>query len=920
MKSTIKRIASSVLVFLLLITTLPVNALKITQNTNDITAEIGVNMSDEASTFWDELSNKQSLTKSTNKANYMKEAYSIVKKSDNVNDLKWEDSDTFSFTLDNGVPCIFDYDIRMAELYPDGEGINETTEISYNTKDSVCTNTDSVLFAPYYGADDNFDVNFYSNINNRVANEKGGTARKYVGKNATPEVIRSEFVKGNIATMFFDSHGIAGNNTSYFCVRSSVGIESNDYTKKWAVSLGSGVYGVDGRFMTRNCTIEADVDFCWFAICQGMMTSGICNPLRKSGIDVVYGYSQSVSFDKEYAFSNVFWNSMLSKSTVAEAITAMKKANGNYDNYVDPPAYPIIVSAQDEYPLDPDSVQTVYCTWKLTGPVFTVSYDSNGGINAPESEITGGEYFVSKVVPERFPYIFKGWATNSQSQTADYIPGGTINVTEDVKLYAVWAPCTTIKSNQTYTSKIDFVGQSQYYLFTAEENGLYTFQTDGTVVDTIGQLYDINGNVVTGNDDGGKFYNFKIDYKMNYGDSYYLKIMQGSNTFGSFTLLTSNIPDYTLTYDANGGEGAPAAQNAGENSCISDIIPTKFPMNFAGWATTPDATEAQLLPGDELPFRTDTTVYAVWENAPEVYADSSLFTNCIGKTKLVKFVPEYTGKYKITTNDVNTDVMNEDGIIIAGSVSELFAELNKDCVYYIRLSGSKTLSIDIEKVVYTLTFNSNSGNDAPQPQEFIEGDLLTTEMPDRFQYTFLGWSKDKNATEAQYIPGAIIPAGDATVYAVWQEANIISENSEIKYNAAFEGQVIYTKFIAKTDCKYILNINSGNISIYSESGDLIAVGEKTITAELLSNKVYYIKVTAAKAEEINLSVFTENTGLIGDANNDGVVNTADVVTILRLCAGIIETNEALELYGDYNNDGVVNTADAVAILRYLATK
>lgn len=56
----------------------------------------------------------------------------------------------------------------------------------------------------------------------------------------------------------------------------------------------------------------------------------------------------------------------------------------------------------------------------------------------------------------------------------------------------------------------------------------------------------------------------------------------------------------------------------------------------------------------------------------------------------------------------------------------------------------------------------------------------------------------------------------------------------------------------------------------------------------------------------------------GDVNDDGLINTADAVTVLKYAAGMIAlTNEQLRT-GDTSHDGIVNTADAVLMLKYAA--
>ena len=59
------------------------------------------------------------------------------------------------------------------------------------------------------------------------------------------------------------------------------------------------------------------------------------------------------------------------------------------------------------------------------------------------------------------------------------------------------------------------------------------------------------------------------------------------------------------------------------------------------------------------------------------------------------------------------------------------------------------------------------------------------------------------------------------------------------------------------------------------------------------------------------------TEIIGDVNNDGVVNTFDAALLLRYCAEY-EDAEIHECVSDVNDDGLINTFDAAMILRYCA--
>ena len=115
------------------------------------------------------------------------------------------------------------------------------------------------------------------------------------------------------------------------------------------------------------------------AICLGMATDGMHAPLREKGIEVTYGYSQSVTFSGDYAWEGCFWGKMKSGSDVQEAIAYMKDKVGYKDPYTNSyPAYPIVVSSEDLYPGqgNVDAKQTVYSSWTLF-PQHTVNAVSN---------------------------------------------------------------------------------------------------------------------------------------------------------------------------------------------------------------------------------------------------------------------------------------------------------------------------------------------------------------------------------------------------------------------------------------------------------------------------------------------------------------------------------------------------------------
>lgn len=96
------------------------------------------------------------------------------------------------------------------------------------------------------------------------------------------------------------------------------------------------------------------------------------------------------------------------------------------------------------------------------------------------------------------------------------------------------------------------------------------------------------------------------------------------------------VPHYKLTYDANGGEGAPEAAyvSVEETPCqwtLSPTQPTRTDYEFLGWSTNssasvPDADSKVIDLGKPYPAPGDVTLYAVWKACSGPNAGSSTWT------------------------------------------------------------------------------------------------------------------------------------------------------------------------------------------------------------------------------------------------------------------------------------------------------
>ena len=85
--------------------------------------------------------------------------------------------------------------------------------------------------------------------------------------------------------------------------------------------------------------------------------------------------------------------------------------------------------------------------------------------------------------------------------------------------------------------------------------------------------------------------------------------------FTFYAVWEKNAPiTYTVSYNANGGSGAPTSQTktAGTALTLSSTKPTRTGYTFKGWATSASGSVAYQ-PGSSFATDANTTLYAVWE-------------------------------------------------------------------------------------------------------------------------------------------------------------------------------------------------------------------------------------------------------------------------------------------------------------------
>ena len=302
---------------------------------------------------------------------------------------------------------------ESADANADPAAYSGVETVSYVTRGGCAGSLDVAVFQPYYGIDTSFQAT-YSTEGVRIAKALGGSSTTYKTTNATIDTIADAMESCGV--IIFDSHGdtdyASGNdyttraNTSYICLQSGAGFTSEDqkpvtgtygtyYHAYNAGSYGSmKYYCADGTAIANHMEGRGKNNLLWMAICLGMATDGLQKPLREKGVEVVYGYSQSVTFTGDYKFEAAFWDQMIAGSNVAEAIAYMKQKVGIKDPYENQyPAYPIVVSSEDRYPGhgNVDKAQTVYSAWTLLTSYEVTAVSNNpawGSVSVTGTTIT----------------------------------------------------------------------------------------------------------------------------------------------------------------------------------------------------------------------------------------------------------------------------------------------------------------------------------------------------------------------------------------------------------------------------------------------------------------------------------------------------------------------------------------------------
>ena len=387
---------------------------------------------------------------------------------------------------------------------------------------------------------------------------------------------------------------------------------------------------------------------------------------------------------------------------------------------------------------------------KTTAQTYTISYNANGGSNAPSSQtkVHGVTLTLSSSVPYRFNYEFVGWSTNSNSSVASYYAGGSYTGNASVTLFAVWK-----YKPATYTVSYDANGGTGA---PGRQTKTYGVTLTLTTIQPTRRNYLFLGwskdrNATSASYSAGGSYTDNADVTL-------------------YAVWRYDPETYTIRYDANDGTGAPASQTKtyGVPLTLSAVKPMRAGYEFLGWSTDPTTMLTNYAPGERYTDEASVTLYAVWRYIPKTY-EVKYDVNGGGNT------PASQTKTENVTLILTSTIPTRYGYTFRGwatTSTATTADYQSGGSY--TANESVTLYAVWEINTYTVSFDANGGTNAPNPQKKTHGQnlILTVAIPTRTNHVFLGWATDSTSKSVAYAPSATYTAEeDVTLYAVWQERN-----------------------------------------------------------------------------------------------------------------------------------------------------
>ncbi len=397
----------------------------------------------------------------------------------------------------------------------------------------------------------------------------------------------------------------------------------------------------------------------------------------------------------------------------------------------------------------------LYAVWEDEDSFYKMTYDANGGTNAPAPEyIEKGTLFnYPNSEPTRDGYEFTGWYTDASANSEFNF---TAEVTSNMTVYAGWEK------------------EDVYYKVSFNANGGTNPPSSQSVLEGELALEPDKEPTRSGYEFTGWYTDQNGKYRYNFG----AKVNEGITLYAGWEEETVILPPvvedtyYKITFNTNGGTNPPSSQSVKENEYATE--PSKEPMRegyeFTGWYTDTNGN-------NEYNFSSkvtgNITLYAGWNKesvvVPPVTGDSYkvVFDANEGENAPEEQTVESGERAVLPTEEPTREGYEFTGWYLDEDMEEeynFFDEVEKDLTLY---AGWKEETIKITIVV-------DEEEDITEEKDIED---LEDYVPEKEGFEFVGWYIDPELTikfdfEQDEVNESM------TLYAKWLAINVDTDSSD----------------------------------------------------------------------------------------------------------------------------------------------
>ena len=516
-------------------------------------------------------------------------------------------------------------------------------------------------------------------------------------------------------------------------------------TSMWAADPTGCVdawQGNDGSIYIKGWAFDSENTNATLAIHVYMYKAGVADPLWSEGNTVANSSRPDVNnvhhCGNNHGFERYISTANLSPGTYWINIWALHAAGTSGTNVR-------LHAATNENQYD--------FTLTVKSPL-TISYDANGGSNAPSSQQKCYGININlqgKGSLARSGYTTDGWATSATGNKA-YNFGASYSGNASTKLYAHWTA-------NKYTVTLDQQGGS---------GGSSSVQA----------TYNANMPSMTKPTRTG--YTFQGYYDATSGGTQYYKADGSSartwNKTSNATLYarwTANT--YTITLDPQGGAGGDASKTATFGQATPTVnIPGRTGYSFGGYYTGTNGSGTQYLKPDanntatsvrNWDIASNTTLYAKW-NA-RTYTVT--FDQQGGNGGTASTTATFDAAMPAATMPTR-DGYTFKGYYDAATEGTLYYNADGSSARAWNKTAAATLYARWEIINYTVAYNLDGGEVAvANPTEYtVETETFTLNNPTKEDYIFLGWTGSNGETPQEFVTIAKGSTGDKNYVANWK--------------------------------------------------------------------------------------------------------------------------------------------------------